>query len=66
MHFVWLAHTSPGSFTIQLRVPVYIPKNKPSYIEHNTPTDLCLQNTQRNILQGICDVLRPTVIAKYY
>ena len=37
--FVWLAHTSSGSLTIQLRVPVFIPKTVLS-LTQLTPTDL--------------------------
>ena len=32
----YIAHTSSRNFTIQVRVPVYIPKTK-FYIEHRTP-----------------------------
>ena len=43
--FVWLAHTSPGRFTVQLRVPdcAYIPKNDLNFklnTKHSIPTDL--------------------------
>ena len=45
MLFVWLAHTSSGCFTVQLRVPdcVYIPKSDVNFklnTKHSTPIDL--------------------------
>ena len=68
--FVWLAHTSSGSLTIQLRVPVFIPKTVLS-LTQLTPTDLRkgapnlvvirLGNRRKKVCKvwHVCYVLRP-------
>ena len=68
--FVWLAHTSSGSFTIQLRVPVFISKTVLS-LTQLTPTDLRkgaanlvvirLGNRRKKVCKvwHVCYVLRP-------
>ena len=61
----YIAHTSSRNFTIQVRLPVYIPKTE-LYIEHRTP-DLRIgtvnivvirQGNRRENILHICSVLR--------
>ena len=74
--FVWLTHTSSGSFTIQLRTPVYVPKKRTEfYIQHKTPTygfvygnykprGYTSRKRKKKYFARICSVLGPLVLAQ--
>ena len=69
--FVWLAHTSTGSFTMQLRVPVYIPKNELKFTLNTQHLRIWgdIGTANRVVIRlgkvwHICNVFGPPVLAQ--